>query len=48
MPPVAESNQKLDELKEFLSGLTENQRQIRLAGSELEAALQDPRWQAKH
>ncbi len=34
------------ELDEFARGLTENQRKARLAGKELDAALQDPRWQA--
>ena len=35
------------ELADFSSKLTANQRQARLMGSELDAALQDPRWRCK-
>ena len=35
------------ELAEFVDNLTENRRRARLAGSELDAALQDPRWTAR-
>jgi hypothetical protein len=35
------------ELEDFARGLTENQRKARLAGKELDAALQDPRWKAQ-
>jgi superfamily II DNA or RNA helicase len=34
------------ELDEFISGLPENRRTARLLGSELDAALEDPRWVA--
>jgi len=34
------------ELSEFADNLTENRRRARVAGSELDAALQDPRWAA--
>jgi superfamily II DNA or RNA helicase len=34
------------ELGDFASALSENQRKARLLGKELDAALQDPRWQA--
>lgn len=32
------------ELEEFIQGLSENQRKARLLGSEIDAALGDPRW----
>ena len=35
-----------EELEAFAAGLSENQRKARLLGTELDAALQDPRWQA--
>jgi hypothetical protein len=35
------------DLKEFFDGLHENQRKARCLGRELDAALQDPRWEAK-
>lgn len=34
------------ELERFAESLAEGQRQARLLGSELDAALDDPRWQA--
>jgi hypothetical protein len=34
------------DLKEFFDGLHENQRKARCLGRELDAALQDPRWDA--
>lgn len=34
------------ELEEFASTLTENVRSARVMGSEIDAALQDPRWLA--
>lgn len=34
------------ELQEFIQGLPENQRKARLLGSEIDAALDDPRWAA--
>lgn len=34
------------ELRRFVMGLDENQRKARLLGSELDAALADPRWLA--
>ncbi|MFZ2147693.1 MAG: helicase-related protein [Sedimentisphaerales bacterium] len=36
----------LEELREFLDTLTPNDRNARLLGSQLDAALDDPRWQA--
>lgn len=36
----------LGELRRFVMGLDENQRKARLLGSELDAALADPRWLA--
>ena len=35
-----------EELEAFADGLAENQKKARLLGTELDAALQDPRWQA--
>ena len=35
-----------DELKCFLEGLKPNDRNARLLGSQLDAALEDPRWEA--
>jgi len=32
------------ELDEFVRGLAPNRRQARMLGSELDAALRDPRW----
>jgi hypothetical protein len=34
------------ELGEFLRQITTNQRKARLLGSEIDAALEDPRWKA--
>ncbi len=36
----------IEELREFLDGLTPNERSARLLGSQLDAALDDPRWVA--
>jgi hypothetical protein len=40
------SESLLEELREFLDGLTPNDRNARLLGSQLDAALDDPRWTA--
>ena len=34
------------ELESFVSGLSDNQRKARLLGKEIDAALEDPRWEA--
>ncbi|MCS6801608.1 MAG: hypothetical protein RMM58_10880 [Chloroflexota bacterium] len=36
----------VEEIKEFINTLTPDQRQARLAGNEIQAALDDPRWVA--
>jgi len=38
----------LEDLREFLKNLTPNGRRARLLGSEVDAALDDPRWAAKN
>lgn len=40
------SNEQLKELYVFAAGLSDNQKRARLLGSELDAALNDPRWEA--
>jgi len=40
------SDDEKTEIEEYVGNLTENERKARVAGSEIDAALNDPRWRA--
>lgn len=40
------SQEELDRIEAYVKGLTDNQRKARIAGAEVDAALNDPRWRA--